>query len=74
MNTISLPLASSPVRKPLPVRFARTVLGWFETHKQRGRLADLPKELLDDVGLTQADIRNELKRPVWDAPVHFLGK
>lgn len=36
--------------------------------RQRRALAELPEHLRRDVGLTEAEIRRELARPVWDAP------
>lgn len=73
MNTISLTLAPSSARKPVLNRLARAVLDYFETRRQRRQLAELPREMLDDIGVSEADLRRELKRSAWDAPVQFFN-
>ena len=37
----------------------------WERRRQRKALASLDNRLLKDVGLTQDDVRNELKKPFW---------
>ncbi len=41
--------------------------------RQRRQLAALDNAALEDMGLTQADVRDELKRPAWDVPSHWQG-
>jgi uncharacterized protein YjiS (DUF1127 family) len=40
--------------------------------RQRRALADLPAERLEDLGLTEDDVRREAARPMWDVPQHWL--
>lgn len=39
--------------------------------RQRRNLAKLDQAALRDLGLTQSDVRAELKRPVWDVPANW---
>ena len=40
--------------------------------RQRRALADLPSERLEDLGLTEDEVRREVSRPMWDVPQHRL--
>ena len=40
--------------------------------RQRRALAELPAERLEDLGLTEDDVRREVSRPMWDVPQHWL--
>jgi uncharacterized protein YjiS (DUF1127 family) len=51
----------------LPSLAARIVAA-FAIWRQRRALAELPEHLRRDLGLTEADIRTELNRPVWHVP------
>ena len=76
-NTISTGLPAAPVgsshrsdllRTPRPfsmVRIWRFASAALERHRQRKALASLDARLLDDIGLTQADVRSELDKPFW---------
>ena len=39
--------------------------------RTRHALAQLDAHLLEDVGLTEEDVREELARPLWQAPAHW---
>ena len=41
------------------------LLLWQETWRQRKRLAALDDAALKDIGLSQADVAAELRKPVW---------
>ena len=62
----------------LPRRGARLVLrplAWMmralALRRQRRTLADLPPEILRDIGLTADQAKFEAERPFWDAPAHW---
>jgi uncharacterized protein YjiS (DUF1127 family) len=53
---------------PLSVAALRMVVliaKWEERHQTRKALNHLDAHLLDDVGLSRADVRRELNRQVW---------
>ncbi len=76
-NTVSTGLPAAPVggshrsdllRTPRPtslVRIWRFVSECLERNRQRRALARLDLRMLDDIGLTQADVRSELDKPFW---------
>lgn len=39
---------------------------WMRIARERRTLADLPDEILRDIGLRYADARREARRPFWD--------
>ena len=41
--------------------------------RQRRALARLDDAALTDMGLTRADVEQEIKRPVWDVPANWRG-
>jgi len=41
---------------------------------QRKALARLDARLLDDLGLNAAEVAQEVARPVWDVPAHWLRR
>ena len=57
------------------VRPALRPLAWltraWALRRQRRLLADLPPEILRDIGVTPDDARAEATRPFWDAPAHW---
>ena len=42
-----------------------TVLEWQERARQRYRLAELDDRMLKDIGLTRADVANEVSKSFW---------
>jgi len=52
-------------------RTKRSLLDYLDLYKQRRALAKLDASQLHDIGLSQADVEAELRRPVWDAPSHW---
>jgi len=54
-----------------PRRTKRSLLDYLDLYKQRRALAKLDTAQLHDVGLNQADVEAELRRPIWDAPSHW---
>ncbi len=46
--------------------FWETVLSWLETHRQRRALARLDDRALRDIGISRADVWQEVNRPFWD--------
>ncbi|MEM6971861.1 MAG: DUF1127 domain-containing protein [Pseudomonadota bacterium] len=41
------------------------VARWYAVHRTRQRLAQLPPELLRDVGLDELQVQDELEKPFW---------
>lgn len=50
---------------PLWKRAVQRVLHWHELARQRRELATMSDEALKDIGLTRADIQQEVERPFW---------
>lgn len=44
----------------------------FASRRTRRALAGLDAHLLADIGLAQAEATREARRPIWDAPAHWL--
>ncbi|MCD5984986.1 MULTISPECIES: DUF1127 domain-containing protein [Pseudomonas] len=42
---------------------------WQELHRQRRLLAQMSDGALKDLGLSRADIQQEIERPFWDDPL-----
>ncbi|WP_440810876.1 DUF1127 domain-containing protein [Pseudomonas syringae] len=42
---------------------------WLELHRQRRYLAQMSDGTLKDLGLSRADIQQEIERPFWDDPL-----
>lgn len=64
----SLPLAGPAFD---PRALLRRVSRWHEAARQRRALADLPPELLRDIGLDREAAAAEAARPVWDLPARL---
>ena len=43
----------------------------FAVWRQRRTLGDLPEHLRHDVGLSEAEILRESRRPIWDVPQYW---
>ncbi|MCY1182131.1 hypothetical protein D3C76_1415900 [compost metagenome] len=56
-------------RAPLWKRAVARLRRWQELHRQRKQLAALSDYMLKDIGLTRADIEQEIERPFWDDPL-----
>ncbi len=48
-------------------RALRALLTWQERDRQRRALAQLDARMLQDVGLSRADVDLELRKPFWHA-------
>ncbi len=48
-------------------RAGRTLLTWQERDRQRHALAQLDARMLNDVGLSRAEVALELRKPFWHA-------
>jgi uncharacterized protein YjiS (DUF1127 family) len=48
-------------------RAAMGVVIWQERARERRRLASLDDHMLRDIGLSQADIHVEIRKPFWEA-------
>ncbi len=55
------------------VNMLTKIFNWLLVARQRNELAQLDAHALEDIGLTQADVSQELKRPLWDVPAHWRG-
>ena len=49
----------------------RRVAAWREVARQRRALADLPPEMLRDIGLDAEAVSREADRAFWDAPARL---
>ena len=59
---------------PLAARARRLTLAErLAVLRQRRQLASLDAAALKDMGLTEADVAREAKRPVWDVPSNWRG-
>jgi uncharacterized protein YjiS (DUF1127 family) len=43
----------------------RTLVEWQKRHNERRQLAELDLHLLRDIGITEEDRQQELRKPVW---------
>lgn len=50
---------------PLWKRALKQLLHWHELARQRRLLAAMSDEALKDIGLSRADVQNEVERPFW---------
>ena len=48
------------------------VVAMFGTWRQRHALEQLDDHLLDDIGITKREAFDEVHRPIWDVPAHWL--
>lgn len=58
--------------------FARLpVLAWIlralAVRRERRALAELPPEILRDIGISRHEALREAERPIWDVPRHWLS-
>lgn len=42
---------------------------WYKLHQQRVELATLSDDALKDMGLSRADVYEEVERPFWNDPM-----
>jgi uncharacterized protein YjiS (DUF1127 family) len=49
----------------LVARVIELMLTWSDRMRQRRHLAELDDRLLQDIGVSRADIENEISRPFW---------
>ena len=47
------------------------LLGYLDLYRQRRALLSLDEARLNDLGLTQVEVKKEANRPIWDAPAHW---
>jgi uncharacterized protein YjiS (DUF1127 family) len=46
-------------------KIVKTVKIWIQRSRQRKQLVRLDKHLLDDIGLTEEQVKNEISKPFW---------
>jgi uncharacterized protein YjiS (DUF1127 family) len=51
----------------VPARIAHIVLEWQARAEQRQNLANLDDDMLKDLGLTRAQVAEEVNKPFWQA-------
>jgi uncharacterized protein YjiS (DUF1127 family) len=51
------------------IALKRHVLRWLTLYRQRQELARLSDDALKDIGLSRADIEQEVARPFWYDPM-----
>ncbi|MGN8261109.1 DUF1127 domain-containing protein [Pseudomonas sp. SMSB3] len=54
---------------PLWQQLARRPARWIELYRQRRQLASISDAMLQDLGLSRADILQETERHFWDDPL-----
>lgn len=47
----------------------RRILRWNELARQHRQLAGLDEAALKDLGLSRADVYQEIERPIWNDPL-----
>ena len=66
-------LASDAVARPQHrYGLVARALSALALRRQRRHLAELDDAMLDDIGLTRETALQEARRPIWDAPGHWL--
>lgn len=55
---------------PLP-GWLEQFLTSFDRHQKTIDIDSISDSQLQDIGLTRADIEAEIRRPAWDAPLHW---
>ena len=82
-STCCTPPTHTPIQTPIvaPRRSAHPI--WSLLHSmtrsfalvgQRRALGALEPHLLDDIGLSAEEARDEAGRPFWDAPAHWRSR
>jgi uncharacterized protein YjiS (DUF1127 family) len=51
----------------VPARIAHIVMEWQNRAEQRQNLANLGDDMLKDLGLTRAQVAEEVNKPFWQA-------
>jgi uncharacterized protein YjiS (DUF1127 family) len=68
MTTRMMSFALPRVRRQRRAGALATLFGFFEVSRQRRALLDLDAHLMEDLGLTEADVRREANKAPWDIP------
>ncbi|MEQ8653640.1 MAG: DUF1127 domain-containing protein [Kiloniellales bacterium] len=56
---------STPSPRSLSLKLFHLILCWQERWLQRRRLEQMDDSFLRDIGLTRADIHQEVRKPFW---------
>lgn len=64
-GSIQTRLAGRQVKASLVARTVDLLLTWSDRMRQRRHLAELDDRLLQDIGVSRADIESEISRPFW---------
>lgn len=56
---------SAPAPRSLTVKLLNLLLSWQERWIERRRLEEMDDTTLRDIGLTRADIHQEVRKPFW---------
>jgi len=46
-------------------RITTTIVAWSRNYQTRQDLANMDERLLEDIGLTRSDARQEVQKPFW---------
>jgi uncharacterized protein YjiS (DUF1127 family) len=65
----ALPRAKGRPLSNLLTRLWQQVKRWNQLAEQRRMLASMPDAALKDLGLSRADLEQEVARPFWDDPL-----
>lgn len=75
MTAPSLALSSSvapAAAAPTTGNVVARLIAAAALYRQRRRLAQLDRHMLDDIGISRQQALDESRRPLWDAPDHWL--
>jgi uncharacterized protein YjiS (DUF1127 family) len=64
VQTLNWPLFSSSVGHPVKRLFA-TLVAWQQRYEHRRHLLEMDDHLLDDIGFSREEARQEAARPFW---------
>ena len=65
-QTLTAPIVRIELDNPLQ-RLLATLVTWQQRYELRRHLLEMDDHLLDDVGLSRAQIRQEAAKPFWRA-------
>jgi uncharacterized protein YjiS (DUF1127 family) len=54
-----------PAGRALSTEIAELVLAWFERARQRRQLGRLSDHMLQDIGVSRADVESEVSKRFW---------
>ena len=62
---LGAPVSLSVIMKGMLAGFVDCVISWQQRASERHHLRGLDDRLLKDIGITRADVDNEVSKPFW---------